>query len=190
MARATSYDIQKARDTGYDELQTLASGFLSQAFPLHVVSGGTALSVSQVEFGLIGLRADDVITNVHFVTTASAVSAATDTGQIGIYNSTGTQQASSASTGAITAFTNATKGIQTVALTTPWTVTRHGGYYIALLATMTTTQPSLARANTTAGISTVPTGGARPFAIQTGQASLPASATLAAGTNAYWVGVS
>src|SRR3989304_56291 len=152
------------------ELARTAQGLLSETFDRRLALGNTLLTNQQVEYSLVGLRGGDLITNVYLITSAAATSGTSGTGTVAIYTSAGVRSVSSAD--ATTLFT-AAAGLKTIPLTSPWTVPVDGGYYVALLTTYVTTQPTVTRYTTVNNGSIVIGAGVRPWAIQTAQTNLP-----------------
>ena len=186
MARATSFDIQKARDVGLEELSTIGQGFVSQSFDRTAVQGTFALAASTVYFVLFGARAEDTVTSVNFIVTTGSTSAASDTdrtGFVAVYDKNGNLMASSASSASVFR----TAGLATFSLSTPLTIPRHDSYFAALVNNITT-PATLARGMNTAGVSASVTGFPRPYGNAT-SSSLPPAATVGSASVALWVGI-
>ena len=82
-------------------------------------------------------------------------------------------------------------GMKTVAMSTPYTVTTSGAYYVAVLVNNSGTPPTFGRNNSNSTMTAGIGSGARIAGVQTGQTSMPSSGTIGTGaTIDFWIGVS
>lgn len=161
-------------------------GYYAEPYPAMLSSH--TITVTQTVYGIgIGLLEGDVVSNL-----SVRVSVAGNTvtlAKLGLYSKTGTLLCSSADSGASFAST----GTKTLPMTTPFTVLATDFYYAAFLGVSAVTMPDMWRASNLLAAGWGGVGvGAAILVNQTGQADLPASATLVAqGANtAWWIGVS
>lgn len=170
-----------------------AIGLKGQTFDIFGIYSAVNLApTSQTLFGtLVGLLASDVVTNVYICVGATAVGTQPTGIFLGLYSTGGALLASTADLHASAIWTGGNKVVQ-AAFSSPYTVTASGGYYLAFLqnGTWGTTALQLLRGNQTAAtLGTALSGGVTPAVTQTGQATLPSTATFTSGaTTNYWFG--
>lgn len=172
-------------DTTPDGITLAAQGLIAQTFDRQLATLQTIMVSQNVYYMLIPLRQGQVITSLSIA--VNTVSASSTLFRMGLYNSAGALVASTVNAPTLTE----TSGIRTANLSAPYTVPASGGYYVALLSDGGT-PPVVFRASLSV-IAQAVGSGLRPFAHQTAQANLPATATFAAAagaTFAYWVGAS
>lgn len=167
------------------QLALTAQGLITENFSRGSATLTSTLVAQTVRGGIIGLRAGDVVTNLHCHTTTTGVGAGY--ARMGLYALAGGQLGVSGDANA--AFIG-TAGLLTIALGTPYTVLADGGFYVCVLADLATTQPTLARGNGNVGSGAAIGSGSLAGVSQTAQASLPASATFAISSISFWFGVS
>lgn len=161
-----------------------AQGMFAQTMPREILRIAIILVGGTVYLTRIHLHAGDVITKI-----ASAITVAgsgVTLGKVGIYDKDGNRLAVSASQ--TTAWEST--GIKEVALTAPYEVPASDDYYIAIVATASTTLPTfLAGSNLPLAAGQV-NSGIRPFAAEQSQTDLDATVALG-NTNpiAFWHGV-
>ncbi len=169
-----------------------AMGFTDQTWDL--VSPVATLSAlaptSQKVYGsMVGLNAGDVVSNV-FMALSTAGAGTTPTGiYLGLYTTAGVQLAVSANLAANSGWTGT--GIKSFALSSPYTVTTAGGYYLCLLQNgtwgTTSMQPFIGGQQTKIVQSAI--GSGPTFCVaQTSQATLPSPATFVGDASNYWFG--
>lgn len=177
-------DIIKARPTDRDQLRLTANGTIAETGMRGAHNAGTILVSGTVQAGLLGLRAGDLVTNVHCW--VSVVGATLTYARMGLYDSAGTQLGLS---GDEIATFEASTGILTIALATPVSISTSGGYYVAVLNTGTT-PATLVRSGSTAGAGSGVGSGVPLYGAEAAQTALDATVTLAEASVAYWYGVS
>lgn len=181
MAIVTISGLQKTRE----QILSTTRGFITESFP--GVSNVTTLTLvtGELRGALVGLRAGDVVTNVHFNVTTAGTSVTV--GRAGVYSTAGVLLASCANT---TTIWTDTAGMRTVALTTPYSVTADGGYFVCFLPVFSGTAPQVSRGASTSNQAVGVNGGVSGAAFQGSQADLPAPATFAASGTVPWIAVS
>ncbi len=148
-------------------------------------NGGSRLTGGTVYLVAIGLVSGDIVTNI----LANIASAGTGTtlSKVGLYDSSGNRLARSADQGSAWN----TVGSYTIALTAPYTVTSTGLYYLAVIATASSTVPAL-WSTVISGVGDIPfAGGSAPWAVgtSTGLSDLPSSLSFGTtGATGYWMG--
>lgn len=170
------------------QLALTAQGMIAETFQPHPGLANRSATDGTIFFVLLGLRAGDVIANVHLVVGAAGTGAGSTLAKVGLYNTSGTRLAVSADLGNAWEST----GMKTHALSAAYTVTADGGYYVAAIAKNSTTVPSF-RGGSSGAINDLAAVGSGSIAAgtQAGQTDLPASATIgAANAVAMWFGVS
>lgn len=170
-----------------------ANGLIAENFPR--LTAGTAQTMANgatgdIRCGLIGLNVGDVITNLHCVCQTTAASVTTL--KMGLYagGALGGAVARLAVSGNVTTAFDST-GLATFPLSSPYTVTATGGYFVALIS-VATTGGSVARAGVTGtgGAAGAGSGYALGGNVSGGGTDLGTSITLTATTNIIWVGAS
>lgn len=164
--------------TDTEDVWLSAFGYKGQTFPLTNASNVMTTS-SQLLIGVaIPLRAGSLITNIGQV--LSSAGTGNTLCKYGIYSSAGSLLASTASWhGSIPA-----SGPNTVALSAPYTITATGIYYFAYLVVTSTTAPAVAGATLGNGAYSLAPSSVRWTWQQSGQADLPATATITASSTA------
>lgn len=157
-----------------------AQGLIAETMERAMTVNTLAPTSGDIYFGLVALRAGDVITNGWIKATAGG---ATFTQSLmGLYDAAGNRLAVSADfSGAL-----GTAGLKSVAFITPYTVTVEGAYYIAVMI-QATTPPTLIRG--TGQTSELVGAGIYPFARMVTQNALPVSVTYASASVAFWMGL-
>lgn len=173
-----------------DQIALTARGLISESFQLPINPAGTNMTSQRLEGCLLGLRAGDVVTNI--VVNVAQAGSGTDPTDIflGLYSVAGTRLALTADLGADTRWD--TTGYKECALTAPYTITEDGGYYPVFLmnGSFGSTALQLWRGvNNGAALGEIGSG-AKYAVSQTGQASLPASASFVTASQPFWFGVS
>jgi hypothetical protein len=171
------------------QLGVTARGLTAETFPLYVNASGQVPATQTVYYTLIGLRAGDVITNIAVSVNTAASGTAPTSIFVGLYDSAGNRVALSANLKDDAKFTST--GQKAFALTAAYTVPSDGGYYCAFLidGTFASTNVQLHRCGSNTVASAALAGGVAPHGAQTGQTSLPSSATLSANAIDIWFGV-
>lgn len=172
-----------------DQLALTARGLIAEAHDM-VNPAGNALASQTVYASLLGLRSGDTVTNIVVnVQVAGAGTVPTDV-FFGLYSTAGTRLALTADVSADAGLT--ATGYQDFALTAPYQVTADDGYYVVALqnGSWGTTAVQLTRGPNNAPVVGALGASAAVAVQQTGQASLPASATWAVGAFPFWFGVS
>lgn len=175
--------------------QTLltANGLIAESYPR--LAAGTAQAMANgspgdIRCALIGLNAGDVITNLHCVCQTTAASVTTL--KMGLYagGALGGAISRLAVSGNVTTAFDAT-GLATFPLSSPYTVTATGGFFVALIS-VATTGGSVARGGVagTGGAAGAGSGYALGGNVAGGGTDLGTSITLTATTNPIWVGAS
>lgn len=174
------------------QLAITARGFLSESAPIGVLNSNLAPATQIVYYALLGLRAGDVVTNLHCALQTAAAGADPTLVKMGLYSTAGTRLAQSANL-ASDAMWDST-GIKTVPLSPgAYTVTADGGYYAAFLidGTFGGTNLQLVRQNSTGAAAGALGANAGSAFQQTGQTDLPSPGTLtASGSTYFWMAVS
>lgn len=172
------------------QLLLTGQGLVSESFSRSgaasttLMTGGTAYAMT------VALKAGSVVTNVLVVvqTGASGITLY----KAGIYSATGASQL--AVTPDRSAVISTTTGMKTLALSAPWTVPADATYQVVMVATASTTLPTIARASlAAAGVGAQI--GTSPFLYSTagtGLTDLPAAPLTLSATGATyaWVGLS
>lgn len=178
-------NVSRAPRSSRDDLARHAAGIVTETMLYPAGHANASAPASGTMVGIIvGLRAGDVVTNLSCVLNSGG--SGLTLVKLGLCAIDGTLLASTADAKA--SFT--TSGLKTIAVSSPYTVTADGGYYIVYLATNSGgAQPALMRGGSYA--LPVIGSGAKRHVQQTGQTDLPASATLAIGDgNWYWFAAS
>lgn len=167
------------------QLALTAQGLIAETCERGNASGSQILTVQRIQGRILGLRAGDLVTNLHCIT--SVTGAGAGYARMALFSTASAQLAVSGDANA--AFIGAA-GLLTIPLATPYTVLADGGFYVCVLTDLATTQPSL-RAGPVFTASGVAIGsGSMPVVLQSSQASFPATATFTTSTLAPWFGVS
>lgn len=167
------------------ETLTTQRGFISENWPLNVAASAT-LCTSQVLYAnLVGVRAGDSISKV--VVNATVAAASLTLAKVGLYSTSGTQLAASATNH--TNFNGATGFIET-SLSSAYTVPADAVIYACVLM-VGTTPSTLNRGNGNANTWGAYGSNSSPYKSQTGQADLPSPATLTESGSSLplWVGL-
>lgn len=164
----------------------VASGVIAETYD-RAVSSSSSQAVSQtIYYCLIGLLKGDVVTNLHIGTVTQSTGATTNA-YMALYDTSGNRLA--VSTDQTTGLDSV--GMKTVAMSTPYTVTTSGAYYVAVLVNNSGTPPTFGRNNSNSTMTAGIGSGARIAGVQTGQTSMPSSGTIGTGaTIDFWIGVS
>lgn len=165
-----------------DILQS-GTGVFAETFDRRNANAVIGLVTQRMLLGIVPLRAGDVVTNVlSLVTTAGSSLTLV---KFGLYSSAAALLASTADVKADFAGT----GEKTAALSSPYTVTANGVYYLAVLG-VGTTPPTLAGFTLNSGTQEAVGDGVRLSGQQVSQSDLPSTATIAATGTLAWLGVS
>lgn len=168
-------------------IRVRGEGLIAQTWDRHTGANATILVDGTAYFTLIGLLAGDVVTNLSISVPIAGVTMSLS--KVGLYTTAGVRLALSADQG--TAWESA--GVKTIAMTSPYTITTSGAYYVAIVA-KGGTLPTVMRGGIFAASTSQGAGigsGSMVAGVQTGQTDLPTSATIVSGSGfAHWVGVS
>lgn len=169
-----------------EQLRRTGQGYISENFPLEAAGAGASLMVTQrVEYALVGFLKNDIITNINVVVGTGGTGSTVV--YVAVYSSAGTRLAVSNN---LTTALDST-GMKSLALTAPYTILADGAYYLAVLIVSGSPASLLRGASSAAvGAHAAIGSGVRGTATQTGQSTMPSSATFANGSNAYWTGAS
>jgi hypothetical protein len=176
--------------------RNIAAGFIDQTWDIFGAassSGSSSAPSTQSVYGtLAGLVAGDVITNVFVSVSVLGVGTAPTGIYLGLFSKAGVLLASTSNVAASTNWTTTTEIVK-FTFTTPYTVPASDGYYFAFLqnGAWGTTALTLLHGNqNSAQMSHTVAGGAGAnLAVkQTGQATLPAPATLVNDVTNFWFG--
>lgn len=164
-------------------LAASAQGYGGEVYP-RMNAGTSSTPTSGDQRGtLCGLFAGEVITNIYCQVTA--VGTNVTLAKAGIWNTSGTLLASTADLSS-SQFASGT-GIKGGALSSPYTVTADGGYYIGFIFVASSSPTILRNANVT-GNTGAGVGSGVPFAFaHTGQSDIT-NATVTASNLAHWFG--
>lgn len=160
-------------------------GLIAETLPRAAATEITAILTQQVYYMLMPLHAGQVVTNLSIGINAGGASNTFT--KFGLYDSSLALVASSADDPDHLE----TSGVRTLAMSTPYTVPTTGSYYAAVLC-VSASMPTVFRGSLSV-LSNAVGSGLRPWAHQTGQSDLPATAVFAAaggGTLAVWMGAS
>jgi hypothetical protein len=163
------------------QLELDALGIIVQTMDQKVCDQAIAPTAGNLNAALVGLVTGDVVTSIvlHVVSNGSGVTLA----KVGLYDQSGTLLASSADVD--TTFTSGSVPRKQVTnLSSPYTVTSDGAYYLAFV-TVGGTSPTLLRASTRTSAAIA--GGVLPYGALSGQTDLPSSITLPAAVNSTWM---
>ncbi len=172
-----------------EQIDVTARGMISETYDFSVTSGGTIPAIgtasASIFSGLLGLRAGDVVTNLH--NNVTVVGTSLTFAKLGLFTAGGTFLGATAS---VSASYNVGTGIKTIPLTTPYRITADGGYYVGYLAYGSgATGATLSRSAVTTPF--VIGSGARSFALTSAdKTDISADVSWGAGTAAYWFAVS
>lgn len=176
------------RDAASDVARRMALmrglGYYAETYPQVCHSGASLLNSGGCHFVAIGLLAGDVVTSitVQLEATGTSITLAKN----GLYSVAGTLLASSASGHA----SFGTLGKKTLAMTTPYTITTDGMYYVCHIQVAASSAQVMKAAGGLGSSQGVGSGGLVQ-GFQGGQADLPASATisLSASSLGMWMAV-
>lgn len=166
-----------------NQLRIKGSGLITETYPIGGISSSGLMVTQTVYYGLVGLFRGDIVTNIN-VAVATQGTASTST-FVAILDSAGNRLAVSND---LTTILD-TAGTRTLALSAPYTVLADGAYYLAVL-TISSVPATLQRGSSTANVLVAVGSGVRPFASQTGQSTIPTTATFSNSGFAYWMAVS
>lgn len=159
-------------------------GLLGETFDRIMMSSAQTPTSGTVYSTLIGLRAGTVVANISVICAATA--AGVTLLKVGLYNTAGTQLASSAESSA--SFNSS--GLKTLAMTTPYTIPADGVYYCSFISVTGGSNPTIAGTGSFTNRN-LPVGSSpRRTSDQSGQTDLPSPATFANGTVGLWFGIS
>lgn len=170
-----------------DMLLVRGQGLINQNFPPYAATTAGLMVSQTVYFGLIGLLKGDIITNIHVA--VSTTGTTTTNTFVALYNSAGNRLAVSND---LTTALDST-GMKTLALSSAYTILSDGAYYIAILTVNGTPAncATLVRGTSNNSVMAAVGSGVKVDGTQTGQSTMPSSATISAGTTfGYWMGVS
>lgn len=180
----TAYvDAKRTRN----QLRIIGQGLVTETYPIATVSSNFQTVSQTVYYNLVGLLKGDVITNIHVALTA--IGTTTTSVFVALYDSSGNRLAVSND---LTTALDSTLGMKTLALSSPYTITSDGAYYLSVLIINGTAGncPTLQRGNGTSGSNGAVGSGVRAFAGQAGQSTMPTTASFSNATVAYWMGAS
>lgn len=175
--------ITQSAEKPYSQILTEGVGLKGENFYRGAVGSVSQTFANQtVYYTLLPLRAGDIVTNMYFV--CNGVVQTITTNKMGLYTTASSRVAISANN-----TTNlATGPTPAFVLTSPYTVPTTGVYYAALLVDATTPGAFVRGASITTVVPAV-AGGPFLSGTQTGQADLPATATISSsGGGLAWVG--
>ena len=175
--------IHAAPVTPRPQLAVTAQGLIAETFERGSIVGGSISTAQQVRGSMLGLRAGDVVTNLHADLIVAGVGAGY--ARMALCSLAGVQLGLSGDANA--AFTGAA-GLLTIQLATPYTALVDVGFYVCTLSNLATTQPSFGRGSTSVGTDVGIGSGSARNVFQNSQASFPSSATFSALTVTYWFG--
>lgn len=159
-----------------------SEGLLVQSFPRQAAGLSNLMIAGTVYFAALPLLAGDLITNVCVIVTVGGVAVALS--KVGLYDKLGNRLGLSTDQGTSWEST----GAKEIPLITPYPVLSDDVYYAAAVSAAGTL-PRLYTGAGTSGFGYVAFGGGTvPYAAQTGQIDLPASAVLGTGTICPWFG--
>ena len=172
-----------------EDLLNSGQGIIAETFPTELATSSQALTTSCIYFQSISLRAGETITNI--ISVVGTAGTATLAVYQGIYTSAAALAAST--TNQVNSLSST--GQKTTPLAATYTVPTSGLYYIATLSSATTTNPAFVKGPSLFVASAGAIGsGVKRAGIQTGQATLPGTATIAAPAATtdwpFWFGVS
>lgn len=180
------YGLLESRKALRDVFRNSGQGITTETFPITASASATVVVTQSVYYGLVGFLKGDIITNIH-IAVSTAVTGASTSCFVAVLDSAGNRLAVSND---LTTSADAV-GVKTLALSSPYTILADGAYYLALLIVNTGTPPTLARgASFSANIMSGIGSGVRRAAVQTGQTTIPTSATFANTALAYWMATS
>lgn len=164
-----------------DKAEILARGLgvKGETYPLLNTSAVGAPTLNQVFWTACAFRKGEIVTNLGCVV---SVTASPTSMWLGLYDSAGNRLALTADTPTIA---SGGTGGRTAALTAPYTIPTTGLYYIAQLQ-VGGTAATLARVAAGTDLYKGFSGGVRPAQTQTGQTTLPVSATFVATVSSYY----
>jgi hypothetical protein len=166
-----------------NELRLAGQGLLSEPYPLATASTNSVMTTQSIYFSKIGLLKGDVVTNVHVpVTTAGTASTSTF---VALYDTAGNRLAVSND---LTTALDST-GLKTLALSGAYTVLQDGDYYAAIL-TVSGSPATIARNASASQVQGSVGSGTKGFGFQSGQSTMPTTATIGTGGLTMWIGVS
>jgi hypothetical protein len=174
---------QEILDRLNDDFAANLQGLKGQNIDRQAAGTGTILVDGTAYFQMVTLRKGSVVTNLHCCVTTAGTG--TSLSKVGLYDSLGNRLAISADQG--TAWNTA--GMQSIAVTSPYTVLADGGYYLAVVAKTATTMPTMARGASSASQAAAISGFMAPFGTLAAQTDLPATATIVTtAAIAFWMG--
>jgi hypothetical protein len=174
-----------------ESLYLAASGLVGENFPRTEMIGTTAITSGQFIATSIVSFPQQVITNVHVVLTLSSPVWATPGFRVALYEGKASGTANLlASSGDLSGST--VTGMNTCALTTPYTVVTHGPLYVGAFFGFSSGTVSLGRGSGTndKAVSQLVGGFLRPAALSSSLSDLPSPLTVGSASMAPWFGVS
>lgn len=159
-------------------------GYYAETYPQANHSGPSALNSGGCHFVGIGLLAGDVVTSITVQVEAAGVTVTL--AKNALYTTAGTLLASSASGHA----SFGSLGMKTLAMTSPYTVTSDGMYYVCHLQ-VAATPAQIMKGSNGLGSSQGVGSGSRVQGFQSGQTDMPTPATisLSASSLGVWMAV-
>lgn len=135
-----------------NSLRIKAQGLINESW--NIANGGSAsLMITQRAYYIgVGLKQGDVIANVLVLVTTGGTT--TTNLFVGLYDSAGTRLA--VSNDLTTALDGGSAGYRALALSSSYTVTQDGGYYVAILVVNAVTCPTLQRNQSGAAAAVAP----------------------------------
>ncbi len=158
-------------------------GLISQNFDRQLVVGGNLISTGAAQFGSLGVRAGDIVTNICVISTV--VGAGQTLVKVGLFSKTGVQLGISADVKADLA---SGIGVKQEPLIAAYTVPTDDVYIAGILG-VGGTQPTLGRCSASTAGSFAVGSFALPYAQQGSLADMPAPAVFAATGISFWFGV-
>ncbi len=164
------------------DLRLQKHGAIGETYPLGLAANTTTMSSQAIYFGLVGVKKGSVVTGINVA--VSTQGTASTSVFVALYDGASNLLASS---GDLTTALDSV-GVKALAFTTPYVVPADDGVYAAIMTISGGPAVLLRAATATQSMQAINTG-VKGFGIQTGQATLPNPATIAAGTTTIWFGV-
>lgn len=185
MAEVISRMGERSLQKSTHQIRMASRGIIAETFPVTQIASNGGMTSQKVEYGLLEINAGQVVNNISFCVT-SAPSGPSTNFFVGLFDKTGKLLATSDDLGTVAD----SLGIKTCALNAAVTITADDSYYAAVLCVTSNTPPQLGRGTSTGNALKVIGSGVRPAASQTGQATLPATATLGDASFGFWFAIS
>jgi len=171
-----------------DAIRLRGMGIVSETFPAAAATTSGLMISQTVYYNAIGFLKGDIVTYINIPVVAFGTT--TTNCYVAIYDSAGNRLAVSND---LTTALDTSNGMKQCALSAPYTIPSTGLYYAAVLVVNGTPAncPTIARGSSNSTVTAGIGAGVRLSGTQTGQSTMPSTATIVAGSPfAFWLGAS